>query len=146
MQDDRIFDDMVSQLNATAKFKMVKWGIYTGAWPQEGAYVNILRLQFLNDDRNANPQDEERQVFYRIILRYNSSDDNYRNRRLLNLEALIINLFHNKRLADLTIPRRTRIFRARPGKPTSTNEGATDLDGMFSYRVDPKDGLNVEGL
>jgi hypothetical protein len=146
MQDDHVFDDMVAQLNSTAKFKMARWGIFTGAWPQEGAYVNILRVQFMNDDRTANPDDEERQVFYRILLRYNSSDDNFRNKRLSNLEALIINMFHNKRIAGLTIPKKTRVYRGRPGKPTSTNEGATDLDGVFVYRVAPRDGLIIEGI
>lgn len=146
MQDEDVFEVMVSQLRATAKFQMVQWGIYTGSWPQQGSYVNILRTQVTNDDRHASNTDEERQVGYRVFIRYTTADDNIRNRKLMNYEALITNFFHNKSIGGITIPGKTRIYRGRPGKPTSTNEGAWDLDGYFTYRVQPKDALEVKGI
>lgn len=146
MQDEKVFDYIVSVLKATGKFRHVSWGDPGVSLPSDGASVVFQRFEFATDERFAAADFDERRVTYRATLSYRNPNPDLRKRRLLNYEGIIINSLHHKRLADLTMPRKTTVARGRDDLKQPEGTAAVVIEGVFTYAVPPMDAMIVEGL
>jgi hypothetical protein len=147
--DANVFNDLVAKIQETNKFAFVRWGEYDGTLPAAGASVLIVRANFTYDEPHSSADEDERAVNFVTTLRYINSDANVRRGRVLQLEAVIYNIIHHKRLGSppITIPGKTIVRRGVDGRPTRDQTAGLSIvryECTFTHRIAPKDGMSED--
>lgn len=142
-QDKQVFDAMVSTLQSMKKFGFVKYGHQDKPPDQEGATVEIFRVGWSMPRDGMDATEEDRQTNYLIRLTYSNSDVTKRNSLILYYEGIIVNAFHHKRLAGITVPRRTVCEKCKDNQNMNSPAVQVLIAGYFTYRLPPTDGITV---
>jgi hypothetical protein len=147
VRDDAILEDIVTRLQATNKFDVVTagWPWFDpdscekrrSAWIERSSWSELEKTTTADLDDDSTVLMRTRIVKFMLILivrAQDESDPNRAMRMLSQLESIAKNAIEEKRLAEITIPAKTRISTATDMGGLKPPNRAVELTLTTEYR------------